>query len=791
MAGRYLRRALLSVCFALSVACSQSPDELLAEARTAFAAGQARTAEIHLKNLLQLQPDNAAARLLLGRVALVGRDFASAEQSLRRALMAGADPSEVQLPLIQALAGQGKFREALDQVSAGPAVPNDSRVAELLVEAEAHLALGEREPAEAAYRAALRIEPRSTVVRSGLAALLLDSGRTAEGRVAIDEVLADDPQFSPALLLRGTLEAATRQPAAAEATLQTVIELERAKGGRSELYARALSQLAELQLGQNKLDAAAASADAMLTAFPQSPVSRQVKAAVETAQGKLDDAERRLEAVIADFPEYWPAYRLLGGINVAQKQPAQAVMYLRTVVNHLPADSATRLQLAELYVREGNVDAAKELMAGSPSTDVGNGLFFAFAGRASQQAGLVEQAALLFDKSEQAVSDDVRQLVELSRLYTAAGELDRAARVLQSTMFDDVRSEQVRKYLLALVQVRQGDLKAAASTSQSLIEAQPKAAWPLNLRAVISMIGGDSAGAEKLLAKARELEPQSTATLLTSAQVAAAQNQLAQAEQYLRRVTEIEPGNATALVGLAQLSMSRRDFGAAQSWVDKLPESPVRRRLTGDVLAAQGRFDEAAAAYALAYDSQPSADLAMRAYDAGRRAGQPNPEGRLLAWNANNPRDVAGNFALGSLWLEKGEQDAAVVRYEAVLATNPQHAATLNNLAWIYSQRDDVRALDFAERAHAAEPNNPAISDTLGWLYVQGGDAAKALPLLETAAAGLASQAEVQYHWAVALADTGNHAKARGVLDAALATGQSFTGRDDAQRRADALRAEK
>jgi hypothetical protein len=46
----------------------------------------------------------------------------------------------------------------------------------------------------------------------------------------------------------------------------------------------------------------------------------------------------------------------------------------------------------------------------------------------------------------------------------------------------------------------------------------------------------------------------------------------------------------------------------------------------------------------------------------------------------------------------------------------------------------------------------------------------------------------VQYHWGVALAETGDRVKALAAFDAALAASPSFVGRDDAQRRAAALR---
>jgi putative PEP-CTERM system TPR-repeat lipoprotein len=789
MPNRLLRLALLPAWLALGACSAPTPEELLADARTAIAAGEIRTAEIHLKNLLQGEPDNATARLLLGQVSLASGDLPAAEQNLQLALGLGADASLVHLPLVRSLVGQRKFEEAVTQLASGPELEGSARAQELTLEAVAQRGLGRREDAEAAFRAALRLDPGSAQIRSELAALLLDSGRAQAGRDLIDAVLVDEPDFVQALLLRAQLESATGQPASAEATLQRVVELERGRTPPVTAHVVALVQLAEVQLGLGKIDAAAVTTDSLLALAPQNPAARYVKAAVEVRQNDLDAAERRLEALIADARDYWPAYRLLGGINVTQDQLGQATMYLRTAVNNNPADSAARLQLAEVYIREGNVEQAKELIEASQAAGVSDGLFFAFAGRASQQAGLEEQAARYFGESEAALPEDARQLVGLSSIYVAAGEFERAVRVLQSASFDDAQGELLRNYLLALVQVRQGNLEAADATAQRVGEAQPAAAWPLNLRGTIALLAGRLDAARDYLDKALELEPRDTGALLNAARVAAARNEREAAQQYLERVIEIDTGNNAAYVGLAELAAARRDFAGAQSWVDRLPVSPVRSRMEAELLAAQGRFDDAAAAFGRAFDAQPSADLAARAYDAAKRSGRPNPEAKLIAWNTNNPQDPTGNFVLGSVAIENGQQDAAIARYETVLAVNPEHGASLNNLAWLYSQKGDERALDYAERAYAAEPSNPSIADTLGWLYVQRGDAARGLPLLAVAAEGLADQAEVQYHWGVALAETGDAAKAIAAFDAALSGSASFPGRDDAQRRVNSLRA--
>ncbi len=77
----------------------------------------------------------------------------------------------------------------------------------------------------------------------------------------------------------------------------------------------------------------------------------------------------------------------------------------------------------------------------------------------------------------------------------------------------------------------------------------------------------------------------------------------------------------------------------------------------------------------------------------------------------------------------------------------------------------------------------------MGWLYVRNRASAKALPLLEEAAAGLRERREVQYHLAVALAETGARAKALEILQPLLAQREDFPGRDDAEKRLASLRA--
>jgi Flp pilus assembly protein TadD len=73
--------------------------DYLEDARTLFDKGEYNAVVIQLKNVLLLEPDNAGAYLLLGKVHLESGDAASAEREISRARDLGLDAAEWMAPL--------------------------------------------------------------------------------------------------------------------------------------------------------------------------------------------------------------------------------------------------------------------------------------------------------------------------------------------------------------------------------------------------------------------------------------------------------------------------------------------------------------------------------------------------------------------------------------------------------------------------------------------------------------------------------------------------------------------
>ena len=93
----------------------------------------------------------------------------------------------------------------------------------------------------------------------------------------------------------------------------------------------------------------------------------------------------------------------------------------------------------------------------------------------------------------------------------------------------------------------------------------------------------------------------------------------------------------------------------------------------------------------------------------------------------------------------------------------------------------DSRTQDTAELAYKAAPGSAQVADTLGWILVEKGEIKRGLELLQQAAKGLPKEGDVQYHYAAALAKSGDKVAARRQLESLLAGNTPFSKQEEAR----------
>ncbi len=119
---------------------------------------------------------------------------------------------------------------------------------------------------------------------------------------------------------------------------------------------------------------------------------------------------------------------------------------------------------------------------------------------------------------------------------------------------------------------------------------------------------------------------------------------------------------------------------------------------------------------------------------------------------------------LAEAYLALEREEEARAAFAEIVALYPDHAAALNNLAWLSREKDLAEASAYAERAYHLAPRSPEVMDTLGVLLQRRGDKARGQRLIENAAELAPGDLDIQLHFAQILADQARTDEAKRVL---------------------------
>ncbi|WP_432377821.1 tetratricopeptide repeat protein [Duganella sp. P38] len=234
-----------------------------------------------------------------------------------------------------------------------------------------------------------------------------------------------------------------------------------------------------------------------------------------------------------------------------------------------------------------------------------------------------------------------------------------------------------------------------------------------------------------------------------------------------------------AMVAALQSRAGQAD-AALDSWARLAALQPNSAMVQHQLAGARAEVnDKQGAAQALAkalllyqkeYEQRPSATGLLAYYGALIQAGKLD-EARALVrqWLKEHAGDITTRTYFASSLLAQKEYVLATAQFEEVLRQSPKQVIALNNLAWLYQQQRDPRALPYAEQAHQLAPKSATVTDTLGWVLAEQGQLERAVPLLKQASAQLPANNEVRYHYGVALARSGDKPGAREQLAPLLA----------------------
>jgi putative PEP-CTERM system TPR-repeat lipoprotein len=381
-------------------------------------------------------------------------------------------------------------------------------------------------------------------------------------------------------------------------------------------------------------------------------------------------------------------------------------------------------------------------------------------------------------------SKNVRAMVALAELAEKEGKTEEYLSWLDKAVKADPNAIQPRQLLARYyVEQKQGD--KALALAREANAANPDSPAALSLLGKTQLSIGQN---ENALVSFTRLIQQNPTSADAHYHLGLAQRNLNRtdaARASLQKALELQPTYLPAQETLIALEIAsgRTDAALRIAAVVQAqqPKSPLGASLEGDIHLAAKNYSKAAQAFERASALSSSNTLTVKRHQALALAGDDKAADAVTRqWLAKHPDDLFVRAYLSRHYLLSGRDQEAIAAHEWLLKKAPRDDRLLNNLAWLYQKTGDARALPTAEAAYKLAPESPAIQDTLGWLLVQGKDAKRGLDLLTKAAAGSDSQT-VRYHYAAALAKTGDKAKARQELERLLKSDKPFSERAQAE----------
>jgi putative PEP-CTERM system TPR-repeat lipoprotein len=793
---------------------------LLLEGEALAGLGRPDDASRAFKEALSLDPMLALAHVGLAAVQIGQDNPEGARANLGEAL--ALDPGTYQawslLGDLEASLGQfDRAEEAFTHAIENSAVPYDFHLRRAVIRMAAG-DLGGMEDDLRALRALASGAP-GTSYAEGL--LLYAQGQYAQAQVAFEETLGRAPDFEPAILFLGASHFAQRHWRQAEQNLTRYL---RANPGSSE----ATRLLAAVRLEEGDAVRAEALLQPVLVVSPDDAAALALMGQVHFAQGQHDRAVEYLQRVATIRPEDTVARTALAGALLQSGQQSEGLGQLEAAVEQAPGEHALEVayivSLIEAARFDDALEAVSRLLEVIPKDPVPYNLRAAALIGKGQTGAAIEalRAGLQVVPGDTALSDNLARLaiqagepgearriyqealkhnpghlgitLRLARLEAEAGDLDTMERLLEGAVREHpgavqprvvlgrhyLSREEPRRALALLEPVRQtaaADVDVLDLTARAQLAAGQRAQATTTLRAFAQKVP-DSGPAEVLYRLGFGFEQAG------SPRDARAQYQ---------RALEADPSHPEALQALAALESreGRRDeaLALAQRMQQVEAVAGAGHLLQGRLLMADGRLEEATSALSRAVELGAGAEGTIAVAQVLQRLNRPAEAIELLETRLNQfPDETSVRFHLAQALFSAGESAAAIREYEELTLVIPDNPAVQHDLALLYQEAGDDRALEHAERAFALRPDNPAAAAALGSVLVHRGEVERGLPLLETALAALPGRADVRYHHAYGLARAGETDKARRELAALLEEVESFPQRDDAEALLETLR---
>jgi tetratricopeptide (TPR) repeat protein len=737
---RLLSLVLAVLALAVGPGCIRSPQQreakFLENGKGQMLRKDYARAVLQFRNAVQAMPRDAEAHYQLALAYLGTRDAVAAVASLKKAteLNPAHINAQVKLAEIMGLSGLKDVAEEGRKRMQGVLQHSPDNVEALDALALNELRLGKWQDAQAHLQQAFDKAPQNIKSAMALASVDLHRHDLKGAEQALKKAVTYAPQSAEAVTALGEFYMMTGQWTEAENQFQAALKID-------PRFPPGLIGLASVQVRFGRRSEAEQTYR-LLSGLPETQY-RHLYAAYLFNEGKRESAIAEFEKQLQQEPGNRDARtRLVAAYQLANRaQDAERV--LNAALKRNPIDADALLQRSQFLLRSGRRNEAER--------DLNQVLHF----RPDSAPAHYLLANTYRSPGDQLRRQELEEAVRYDRAFLEARiqlaqellETD-SARAALATL--DAAPDQ-QKRILALVIQRNWTLLTLDNQIEVrkwldlALRVAPRSPELFTQDAVLKLKSRDYSGARASAGDALQQSPEDVRALRILAETYVAQKQPAEAQR------------------------------AIQDYAARHPMSAPIQQFLGEWLFANGKMDQARAAFSAAKAvNRDSMDMALARVDIAE-GKLDEARKKLTGVLASNSADSEPHLWLGSIEVKAGNNAAAIDQFRKALEADNRNVVALNNLAYLLSNSADQtnEALKFAEKAHELAPDNADTAGTLGWILYRKGVYNTALKYLEEAVAkdGASSSQNAairKYHLAMIYLKVGDTTKGLKTLDAAV-----------------------
>lgn len=736
---------------------STHSDALLGLARAELQNKDFKRAIDHANQVLKNDPKNVGAWVLLGEVKRLKNNPQEAIDAFAEAIK--LQPHNVQARLGRAIANLAlqKPKEAQRDIEHVRKTAGNIPLA-LYLHGLIAFQNKEFQEAEDALIKVLNAVPGHPPSRLLLGAIAYHQGKLESAENYLSSYLRNLPKHLPATKLLAATRLKLRRPVEAISLLEKFVEEAQQDPQFLALLGSAYLQDKQFDKGVDYLGRAAELA-------PDAAAIQAQLALGHMASGQLEQAVGELENAVDLGQDLIQADVMLVLALIRQKEHDKAIAAANRLSKKLPDNPMPDNLIGAAYLAQGDADKARKHWQNALDKKPDYASAALNLAKLDFREDKLAAATSAYQKILEFQPDNLAAFIGLAQIAEKRKSYDEMVKWLQKAREKHPAALppalMLTRYFLAMGKSLQA-LEIARS-AQSHHTDDPMALRNLGLAQMAADKAASAVVTFKQLAARLENSPEAR-HLLAQALYKNGDRTAASAEW--DKALAIAPDFLPAAVARTEVALREKRYPKALEYAqgiqEKNPESAIGYQLEGEIERVQKQYGKAYQAYQKAYRIAASSILAQRLFETLRAMDDDAEAFRLLEnWLKGHKHDANAWLALALGYQETGQKRKAMDAYERANELVPNHYLILNNLAWLYHETGDRRAVDLAEKTLNLAENNPEVIDTVGWIFLHHDREDEGLLLLQQAAVLAPHIPLIRLHLAEALIKTGRKDEAR------------------------------